>query len=1316
LFKPCHPDLVFGHPNSNKISILLGDGQGNLGAPRQITVEGLTLVDALAIGDFNGDGKQDIAVGGRRAPGTPGAVVAILLGNGDGSFQLAGTFPVGAPVLTSIAVGDFRGVGKQDLVFASWATSIPILFGNGDGSFQPPRLIPVAQSAITAIAIGDFNGDGKQDLVAIIASGALFILLGNGNGTFGTATPVPVGIQLRSVAVADVNEDGKQDLVAVTPFSPRRVVILIGKGDGTFQLPAKFFPLLRPSNVTNEIKVADFNGDGHQDLAVLNDDSVSVLLGDGHGNFPTRLDYAGEPSPTDLAVGDFNSDGKSDLALATQAASKTVSLLLSFPSSSPGDYSRLTRDTGTVCNTSLAFTRAMKDGTKIHFNAQGQHLATVDRNNNTTCYRYDEDGALTSITDPVGLVTTFTYAEGRLDSVRDPAGRVTRFIVDEAGDLVSITDPTGAAVEYAYDEHRLVSRTHPRGFSFSYEYNFAGRFVRSTLSDKSTRETAAAQMAGLVDPASGLGTRTQPAPHTLTSSVTASFTDGNGNRIVLGTGASRRLASKTDGEGRRTETLRDGHGNPTKITDANGAVTINTYDARGNLLSTTNRAINATTTYTYEPRFNQVASIRDPRGNTTRFEYDDRGNQTMVIDALGTRTRTTYDSRGLVETTTRALGTPSLENTTRFTYDAGGNLHTITDPLGSVATLEYDAAGNVTRSIDAEGNATVYTYDAMNRLTTITDARGGVTAYSYEPGCCGGSTGLISSITDAEDQTTTFEYDSMERLANITNPLEQTETFRYDGNGNLLSSTDARGRTITFAYDRANQLIRKIRPAPDSTIEYRYDRVGNLEEVRENNNASVVTMRYDAANRLTTVTTGGTILPPRTITYVYDAVGNRTRMVDPAESQGGTTLYEYDQLNRLRRLTNPRNQGTGFEYDVLSRRAQLELANGTSTTYGYDAASRLTSLITRHGQTTLASFQYTYDRIGNRGTMTEIAGQNRYAYDEIYRLTNATHPQAFSPEESFEYDAVGNRLASHLSTTYVYNEANRLLQDDQFNYTYDANGNLISKGEIATSSVTRYNYNSENQLIRIDFPDGTFAAYDYDGLGRRIRKNVDGVITKYIYDKERILFELGGSNEIVARYSHGLGIDEPLSVDRDGQSFFYHADGLGSIGALSNASGAVARSYVYDSFGNIVQQTGSPANFYTYTARESDAESGLYYYRARYYDSKTGRFLQEDPIWPAKTPNLYVYVENNPLNFVDPTGKQTRTPTTPPLLPNPNPARRPDLTCPSPSPAPPLDADKILNNIRNKLPPPLRPFVPGGPLNIGPTFDPLGIQVSGSLP
>ena len=151
---------------------------------------------------------------------------------------------------------------------------------------------------------------------------------------------------------------------------------------------------------------------------------------------------------------------------------------------------------------------------------------------------------------------------------------------------------------------------------------------------------------------------------------------------------------------------------------------------------------------------------------------------------------------------------------------------------------------------------------------------------------------------------------------------------------------------------------------------------------------------------------------------------------------------------------------------------------------------------------------------------------------------------------------------------------------------------------------------------------------------------MDGAITAYVYDGADIALEFDGAGALLARYSHGDRVDQPLTMERGGQSYFYHTDHLGSIRLVTDAAGAVVNSYDYDAYGNFEAISETVASLYAYTGREYDGESGLYYVRARYYDPQTGRFLSEDPIgFAAADANLYRYVFNNPTNLTDPSGR-----------------------------------------------------------------------------
>lgn len=167
---------------------------------------------------------------------------------------------------------------------------------------------------------------------------------------------------------------------------------------------------------------------------------------------------------------------------------------------------------------------------------------------------------------------------------------------------------------------------------------------------------------------------------------------------------------------------------------------------------------------------------------------------------------------------------------------------------------------------------------------------------------------------------------------------------------------------------------------------------------------------------------------------------------------------------------------------------------------------------------------------------------------------------------------------------------------------------------------------------------GGTVSFKYDPFGRRIYKSSSPGTSIYAYDRANIIEETNAAGAVVARYAQGLNVDEPLAMLRSGATSYYQADGLGSVTSLSNAAGALAQTYGYDSFGKLTSSSGSLTNPLQFTARESDAETTLYFLRARYLDTATGRFLSEDFVRFNGGASFYAYVSNSPLNFVDPFG------------------------------------------------------------------------------
>jgi RHS repeat-associated protein len=272
-----------------------------------------------------------------------------------------------------------------------------------------------------------------------------------------------------------------------------------------------------------------------------------------------------------------------------------------------------------------------------------------------------------------------------------------------------------------------------------------------------------------------------------------------------------------------------------------------------------------------------------------------------------------------------------------------------------------------------------------------------------------------------------------------------------------------------------------------------------------------------------------------------------------------------------------------------------------------------------------------------------------YGYGAIYQLLQVTQggttdvPGSTSRRpgsffcESYTYDPVGNRLSSLGVSPYSYNPSNEMVSTPTAMYVYDSNGNMTSKTD--TNGTTNYAWDYENRLAQVTLPgSGGTATFKYDTFGRRIYKSSSAGTSIFAYDGDNLGEEMNASGAVVARYTQGQNIDEPLAMSRSGVISYYEADGLGSVTSMTSGSGALAQTYTFDSFGKLTNSAGSLTNPFQYTAREFDSETGLYYYRARYYDDMSGRLLSEDPIRFDAGINFYAYVSNNPLNLNDPRG------------------------------------------------------------------------------
>jgi hypothetical protein len=436
--KDGHPDLIVtnqcmdGTCVSGGVSVLLGKENGTFRAAQSYATGGLTAV-SVAIGIFNADKKIDLVVANQcQSSGNCNGSLAVLLGNGNGTFQAAQTYSSGGYTATSVATADFDGDGNIDVVVSNQCQSsgncssgsVGVLLGNGDGSFGSTQSYVSGGNNAAAVVASDLNGDGHADLVVAnqcqtvgnCGVGSVSVLLGKGDGTFLPAQSyISDGVFAYSVGVDDWNGDKNPDLAILNQCQTSNscsgtVTILLGNGDGTFQAPPTY-----PSGGYDADSEAagDLNGDGKLDLVVANlcqntncasgnNGVVSVLLGNGDGTFQSAKSYAtGGFGASSVAIGDFNGDGYADVVVANQCSTSdcksggSVSVLLGNKNGNGTLQAAKTYFSGAYTTLSVAIADLNQDG-KLDLVVANQCQDTTCQNGAVSVLLGNGDGSFRS--------------------------------------------------------------------------------------------------------------------------------------------------------------------------------------------------------------------------------------------------------------------------------------------------------------------------------------------------------------------------------------------------------------------------------------------------------------------------------------------------------------------------------------------------------------------------------------------------------------------------------------------------------------------------------------------------------------------------------------------------------------------------------------------------------------------------------------------------------------------------------------------------------------------------------------------------------
>ncbi|MBN9694430.1 MAG: hypothetical protein J0L85_01375 [Zoogloea sp.] len=913
----------------------------------------------------------------------------------------------------------------------------------------------------------------------------------------------------------------------------------------------------------------------------------------------------------------------------------------------------------------------VSDGTrtvKYAYDASGNLTTFTDATNKNTTFQYDQPGRmtklfypsnpsnafLTNVYDSLGRVMTQTnansqlysyfFAGSRSEEVAPDGGRLISYL-DPLGQVTRSIDPAGRVVSNIYDgQSRLVKRVLPEGNSVEYEYDDATCLsqLRCTHNVKTVRQVAKT--------GSGLANLVSSFTYESSFNKVASATDPRGqvtNYTYTAQGLPLTVTAPADNSGVQPSTTfaytaYTPAGFPTfylqtsatsKTTATNSVVSTTTYNTTNKYVPQTSVSdsgtgkLNLTTTFTYDGVGNltQVDGPRSDVYDIVSLVFDAERRVTQKTDALGKVSYIAYDADGHPVRTATQVGSQWLVSCS--TYTLSGKLLKTWGPAQTAAATTCPTAGAPTPVTD-------YAYDNNDRLIRVTEnltaAEGGnrvmetvynldgsvqstkravgtalaqtYSAFTYT------TNGLPATVKDAKNNLTTYQYDGHDRKIKTLYPDKTVagsssatdyEQFGFDNNGNLISLRKRNGQSIAFAYDNLNRLTSRTYPTSADNVSFAYDLLGRRIGTAYADGSHGVGYVWDNAGRLISTTAGG-----KTVGYQYDAAGNRIRTTWPE----ATPFYVTAAFDALNRPTAILEMGTtslaSYAYDDLSRRSTVTLGNGTTTTYGYSTTQGALSSLAHNLAGTAQDQTYGY----TRNQVRDIV-QNSWNND-LYQWAGAVNgTKAYASNGLNQYTTVG---ASTLS--------------------YDGNGNLAGDG------YWSYGFDLNNRLKTATSP-GYSATLTYDAEGRLRQTNLGGSITNLLYDGVALIGEYDASGNLLRRYVHGPGIDEPLvwyeGTGTTSKNWLY-ADHQGSIVGQANSSGTSTAIYSYGPYGEPNVTTGSR---FRYTGQQYLSGLGLYYYKARFYSPMLGRFLQTDPIGYDEDTNLYSYVSGNPINLTDPSGE-----------------------------------------------------------------------------
>jgi RHS repeat-associated protein len=762
---------------------------------------------------------------------------------------------------------------------------------------------------------------------------------------------------------------------------------------------------------------------------------------------------------------------------------------------------------------------------------------------------------------------------GRLIVLRHSTGRRIQLDYNRDGLVEDIRSDDGRVVRYDYDGRLLRTATGPDGAVSRYAYSREGWLTSATDPDGAVLVTNTYDRDGRVRRQEFAGAGGVDFEYR-DNRTEVTITPG-GHRVLYEHNGRGRPVAVTDPAGNRTTVGYTDDGRVSRATMPSGVSVERSFDRAGNL----------------------TASSID--GTTTRWEYDDAHRMVRMIDPVGSTTRFGYTGAGRVPTS--IIGPDGAE--TRYEV-ANGLVTARDDPDGGRQSYEYDELRNLAAVTDANGFRTRYDHDAAGRRTQVTTPRLLTTRFEYA------AAGHLLAVVDTDGGRSTYRYSSAGRLLELTDQTGAAVRYTYDEHGRLATTTDRGGAVTRYGYDELGNVATASLPN-GSRLAYGYDALGRL---------AATSVPLVGTTRLEYDVDGNMVLedgPRGTIRTVWDARGNRVRVVEPGDLVWN---YDYDGLDRLTTVTDPTGAvwrtdfndetNTVVETDPLGARTITELtpsgrdravidALGRRTTYGYDASGRLVDIVDPEGGRT----HFAYDGDGRLLSRTTPAGvTTRFEY-ETGRRVAAVDPRGWITR--FRYDARGRRTAMILPSgtrwAWAYDAAGRLVQVTDprggvTRYRYDAVGDLVTvtdaKGAVTrythdevgrrTSMVdplgraTRFEYDvAGNRVAEID-PSGHEIRLEYDDAGRLVRRRAeDGTEISYVYDKTGRRTSMTDQTG-TTRYGYDKAGRPTTVTYPDGPKLVVSYDQVGQRVKLTYPDDATLR-YRYDLNGSLVGLSDSEA-------------------------------------------------------------------------------------------------------------------------------------------